>query len=115
MKIIEVNEFSNEYFRFCAYVFKVAYSGRKTIYGGGFQRIACFRQRSSVFLLDDNTIAGMATVGICRSPTGSKAWLEVDKLMLTSHPSRIAANNLYRSIGFEQYETNMYRLKLGNK
>ena len=33
-------------------------------------------------------------------------------LMLTSRPSRVAANNLYRSCGLEPKETNMYRMPL---
>lgn len=32
---------------------------------------------------------------------------------LTSRPSRVAANALYRSIGFEQRDTNVYRLIIG--
>ena len=88
-----------------------------------------------------NTIVGMATIAIYSSPTGSKAWIEdvvIDKehrgcglgkkllthaigqaktwgattIMLTSNPSRIAANELYRSIGFEQKETNVYKMNL---
>lgn len=31
---------------------------------------------------------------------------------LTSHPSREGANRLYRHLGFEQRETNVYRLRL---
>ncbi|MEZ5039787.1 MAG: GNAT family N-acetyltransferase [Saprospiraceae bacterium] len=31
---------------------------------------------------------------------------------LTSNPSRIAANFLYQNLGFERYETNVYRLVL---
>jgi ribosomal protein S18 acetylase RimI-like enzyme len=31
---------------------------------------------------------------------------------LTSRPSRGAANRLYKRIGFEQRETNVYRYKL---
>lgn len=37
---------------------------------------------------------------------------QVDTLMLTSNPKRIAANALYRSLGFEQKETNVYRMVL---
>ena len=33
-------------------------------------------------------------------------------LNLTSNPKRIAANNLYRSLGFQQRETNVYKLEL---
>ncbi len=82
---------------------------------------------------------GMVTVGIYLSPTGRKGWIEdvvvtetrrgkgigkkltqyaiqfardqgVQSLMLTSNPSRVAANQLYRKLGFEQRETNVYRM-----
>ena len=35
--------------------------------------------------------------------------LGVHHLQLTSHPGRVAANELYRGLGFEQYETNCYK------
>lgn len=86
-------------------------------------------------------IVGMLTIGEYLAPTGRKVWIEdvvVDEamrgrslgrmlvehaityskttgggtLMLTSRPSRIAANKLYRSCGFEPKETNMYRMSL---
>ena len=67
------------------------------------------------FLLDDKAVAGMLTVGIYHSPTGGKAWIEVKSqgipaLMLTSNPKRTAANKLYQTMGFEQKETNVYRM-----
>ena len=34
-------------------------------------------------------------------------------LNLTSNPKSIAANNLYRSLGFQQRETNVYKLAVG--
>ena len=87
----------------------------------------------------EGNIVGMLTVGEYLAPTGRKLWVEdvvVDEamrgrslgrmlvehaiafvegygkgtLMLTSRPSRIAANSLYRSCGFELKETNMYRM-----
>ena len=93
------------------------------------------------FVLDGDSVAGMLTVGIYFSPTGSKAWIEdvvidtpyrgrglgrmlvvhaighcrrqnIDTLYLTSNPKRIAANALYRSLGFEHKETNVYRMRL---
>ena len=93
------------------------------------------------FLMQEEKIAGMLTVGIYHSPTGGKAWIEdvvVDEafrgqglskllvnhaiefvksqhiplLMLTSNPSRIAANKLYQAMGFERKETNIYRMIL---
>ena len=83
----------------------------------------------------------MLTVGNYFSPTGRKAWIEdvvVDSsmrgkgygamlvnhaidyvrtltpctLMLTSNPSRIAANELYRTRGFEPKHTNVYKMSL---
>lgn len=95
------------------------------------------------FIRDENSVAGMLTVGIYRSPTGSKAWIEdvviddkfrgsglgkiivqyaiefiesknIDSLMLTSNPTRIAANGLYRSLSFVRKETNVYRMQFKN-
>ena len=83
----------------------------------------------------------MLTLGEYLAPTGRKMWIEdvvVDvaargnsfgramveyavgyarglgdgALMLTSRPSRIAANALYRSSGFEQKETNVYKMDI---
>ena len=98
-----------------------------------------------LFLLECNgDIAGMLTLGEYLAPTGRKMWIEdvvVDAsmrgrsfgralvehameyaatlgngaLMLTSRPSRVAANALYRSCGFEQRETNVYRMKIASE
>ena len=86
-------------------------------------------------------ILGMLSLAIFEIPTGVRAWIEdvvVDeaargqgaglKLVeaaleqakkvgartvdLTSRPSREAANRLYRRAGFEQRETNVYRVPL---
>ena len=97
---------------------------------------------SHLFFAECNgSVAGMLTLGGYLAPTGRKLWIEdvvVDEamrgysigrrlvehaigfakgygkgtLMLTSRPSRVAANNLYRSCGFEPKETNMYRMPL---
>ena len=97
---------------------------------------------SHLFLAEHaGEIVGMLTIGEYLAPTGRKVWIEdvvVDEamrgrslgrmlvehaityskttgggtLMLTSRPSRIAANKLYRSCGFEPKETNMYRMSL---
>lgn len=38
--------------------------------------------------------------------------LKLANLALTSNPKRLAANNLYKSLGFELWETNAYRMRL---
>jgi ribosomal protein S18 acetylase RimI-like enzyme len=89
----------------------------------------------------DGRILGSLTLAFYRIPTGLKAWIEdvvvdadarghgVGELLnraaldearsrgakdvsLTSRPSREAANRLYRRIGFERRETNVYRFTL---
>lgn len=100
--------------------------------------------QSHLYALEyDEKIIGMVTLCIYQCPTGRKAWIEdvvVDQnhrgkgygklmvrkameecqnrgnvtLMLTSHPSRIVANQLYQSLGFEKRETNVYKMKFRN-
>lgn len=89
----------------------------------------------------DGRIAGMCTLATYQILTGNRAWIEdvvVDKdfrgmklgralienvieevrktspctLMLTSRPSRVAANALYQSAGFERKETNVYKMEI---
>ena len=97
--------------------------------------------QSHLYALEyDKKIIGMVTLCIYQCPTGRKAWIEdvvVDQnhrgkgygklmvrkameecqnrgnvtLMLTSRPSRIVANQLYQSLGFEKRETNVYKMK----
>ncbi|MEY2973778.1 MAG: hypothetical protein RIR49_198 [Actinomycetota bacterium] len=97
---------------------------------------------SVLFLADlDGVVVGSLTLAFYRIPTGLKAWIEdvvVDEsarghgvgealnlaaidearargaknVSLTSRPSREAANRLYRRLGFEPYETNLYRYQL---
>lgn len=86
----------------------------------------------------DGTILGSMTLVVFRIPTGVRAWIEdvvVDEAArgrgvgeilnrtaldlayglgaktvdLTSRPSREAANRLYRKLGFEPRDTNIYR------
>ena len=100
---------------------------------------------SQLFILEcDGVVAGMLTLCTYLAPTGRKLWIEdvvVDTamrgraygrrlveyaiecaekkgcgtLMLTSKPSRIAANMLYRSTGFQPKETNVYTFPLPRK
>jgi ribosomal protein S18 acetylase RimI-like enzyme len=94
-----------------------------------------------IAIADGGAIVGMATLVTFRIPTAMRAWIEdvvVDEagrgqgvgraltqamvararelgcrtVDLTSRPSREAANRLYRREGFEQRDTNVYRLTL---
>ena len=96
--------------------------------------------QSHLYALEyDEKIIGMVTLCIYQCPTGRKAWIEdvvideayrgkglskmlvrhaidfvksqgIPALMLTSNPKRTAANKLYQTMGFEQKETNVYRM-----
>ena len=89
---------------------------------------------------NDERIMGMLTLGHYTSPTGRKVWVEdvvvsaeyrgeglgrklinhaieycrenlsPCTLMLTSNPARVAANELYRTSGFEPKQTNVYKM-----
>ncbi len=90
---------------------------------------------------DRGEIVGTLTLVLFRIPTGIRAWIEdviadpaargqgVGRLLnqaaldearrrgarnvdLTSRPSREAANHIYRSLGFQPRETNVYRFDL---
>ena len=90
---------------------------------------------------DDGTITGTTTLIVFRIPTGTRALIEdvvVDSAYagrgisyeiarfaldlarrhgaktvdLTSRPSREAANHVYKKLGFEQRETNVWRFDL---
>lgn len=90
--------------------------------------------------IDDALPLGMATLCLCEQPTGRKAWVEdvvvdaeargrgmarallrelmvraqcagAQSVNLTSRPERKAANRLYKSLGFEQRRTNVYKIK----
>ena len=100
------------------------------------------RADSRLFLLIvEGRVEGMLSVGMYASPTGTTAWIEdvvvdtslrgsglgrrlvehaigycrekgIDTVYLTSNPKRVAANGLYRSVGFVRKETNMYKMNL---
>jgi len=89
----------------------------------------------------DDVIVGSLTLALYRMPTGAKAWIEdvvvssaargqgvgealnraaiaeaghrgAKNVNLTSRSSRETANRLYRRLGFEPYDTNLYRYPL---
>lgn len=95
------------------------------------------------FAMQGGEIAGMLTVACYLTPSGHKAWiedvavasayrgegigkklvkyalgvvssLEISSVMLTSRPSRVAANKLYTSLEFEKRQTNVYKFDINN-
>lgn len=96
-----------------------------------------------VMTSEDEHIIGCATLCIYHSPTGTKGTIEdvvvssayrgqhlgrqlmeyvleqakqyapLD-IYLTSKPKRVAANNLYQSLGFKRKETNCYSFSIGD-
>jgi len=141
-KIVEIKVFSQDIFLF---VCRLTYQLTSNKYAPSEEafRDILNSQNVHLFVIHDEvgTPVGMLTVGIYRTPSGHKAWLEdvvvdekyrgrcygekivdyainfirnydVDAISLTSNPSRIAANKLYQKIGFERYETNVYRIIL---
>lgn len=141
IQIIEVKDFKTDYIEAVQRLLDQL-TTRPTGWGGNnLKEIIAHENSHLFFLLKDEEIAGMLTLGIYYSPTGGKAWIEdvvIDKehrgqglskqlvthvidfvkthriplLMLTSNPAREAANKLYQSLGFEQKQTNVYRMKL---
>ena len=75
MKIIEITEFANEYLDVVHTFLKLLTPEEKRFAEVDFRELLASGNSHLFFLLDDKTIAGMATVGIYRSPTGQKAWI----------------------------------------
>lgn len=139
-KIVEIKNYSLEYQEAMQRFLDQLTSSPMTLTEEMFHQLLVSSNSHLFFLLKDEQIAGMLTVGIYHSPTGGKAWIEdvvVDEsfrgqglskllvahaieftkskeiplLMLTSNSKRVAANKLYQTMGFERKETNVYRMK----
>ena len=139
--IIEIKTYSPEYHEAMQRFLNQLTTSPMVLTESMFHQLLASENSHLFFIMKDEQIAGMLTVGIYYSPTGGKAWIEdvvVDEtfrgqgpsnqlvahaiefvksqqiplLMLTSNPKRIAANKLYQAMGFERKETNVYRMKL---
>lgn len=137
--IIEINTYSPEYHEAMQRFLDQLTPEHMTLTEEMFKQLIASENSHLFFLMQDEQVAGMLTVGIYYSPTGGKAWIEdvvVDEafrgqglskllvahaiqfveskqiplLMLTSNPTRIAANKLYQAMGFGRKETNVYRM-----
>ena len=138
--IIEIKTYSPEYHEAMQRFLNQLTTSPMVLTESMFHQLFSSENSHLFFIMKDEQIAGMLTVGIYYSPTGGKAWIEdvvVDEtfrgqglskllvahaiefvksqqiplLMLTSNPKRIAANKLYQAMGFERKETNVYRMK----
>ena len=138
--IIEIKTYSPEYHEAMQRFLNQLTTSPMVLTESMFHQLLDSENSHLFFIIKDEQIAGMLTVGIYYSPTGGKAWIEdvvVDEtfrgqglskllvahaiefvksqqiplLMLTSNPKRIAANKLYQAMGFERKETNVYRMK----
>ena len=139
-KIVEIKNYSLEYQEAMQRFLDQLTSSPMTLTEEMFHQLLVSSNSHLFFLLKDEQIAGMLTVGIYYSPTGGKAWIEdvvvdesfrgqglskllvahaieftkskqIPSLMLTSNSKRVAANKLYQTMGFERKETNVYRMK----
>ena len=139
-EIIEIQSYSPEYHEAMQRFLDQLTTNPMTLTEEMFRQLLASENSHLFFLMKDEQIAGMLTVGIYYSPTGGKAWIEdvvvdetfrgqglskllvahaieftqsqgIPSLMLTSNPKRIAANKLYQAMGFTHKETNVYRMK----
>ena len=138
--IIEIKTYSPEYHEAMQRFLNQLTTSPMVLTESMFHQLLDSENSHLFFIIKDEQIAGMLTVGIYHSPTGGKAWIEdvvvdatfrgqglskvlvahaiefvksqqIPLLMLTSNPKRIAANKLYQAMGFERKETNVYRMK----
>ena len=138
--IVEIKTYSAEYHEAMQRFLVQLTTNPMTLTEEMFRQLLASENSHLFFLMKDEQIAGMLTVGIYYSPTGGKAWIEdvvvdetfrgqglskllvthaieftqsqgIPSLMLTSNPKRIAANKLYQAMGFTHKETNVYRMK----
>ena len=139
-KIVEIKIFSPEIYMFVCRMLQQLSPGKHLLTEEAFCAILD-SDNAHLFVIEDmeGTPAGMTSVGIYRTPSGCKAWIEdvvvddkyrgkgygkmiveyainfirhldADSIALTTNASRVAANHLYPSLGFEKYETNVYKI-----
>lgn len=139
MEIIEIKEYSQVHHCAVQRLLDVLVPEPMVLSEAYFREIIASDNSHLLLLQTEGEVIGMVTVSLYKNPTGTKAWIEdvaidtahqgkglgrfmmqhaisfakslgADALMLTSSPFRVAANNLYKSLGFEQRETNVYKI-----
>lgn len=140
MEITELFTFTESEFRDLAYLMQVL-DPECELTPRQLQQTVSHPSSRLFVMLDSGRIIGCYTLGIFFSPTGKKVSLEdvvvhpdyqgqhlgrqlvehaLEQLrhmapvhvQLTSRPSRVAANALYRKLGFQQKETNAYIMNI---
>lgn len=140
LKVLEVQEATEELYAVASNLMMQLTNNNELTYQK-FQEIIDADTSVLLFLKINNCFIGMTTLTYYQTLSGIKGWIEdvivdekfrgkgysvklleeaivfarnkgVEKLMLTSRPTRVAANNLYRKIGFSQRETNVYIMDL---
>ena len=141
-KIVEIETFSQDIYKFVCRLTRQLSPNRNGPTEESFCNILDSESVHLLVLYDDNeTPVAMLTIGVYRTPTGYKAWIEdvvvdnayrgqgygrklvagaidfcktigVDAISLTSNPLRTVANQLYQVLGFSLYETNVYKMEL---
>lgn len=138
MNIIEITEFSHEVLDALNGLIPQLSSSAAPLSEKSLLRIIRSEPSHLLLAEEEGLYYGSLTLAVFTIPTGTRAWIEdvvvsenargkgvgrllsqraVDLAMelgaktidLTSRPSREVANNLYKSIGFIQRETNVYR------
>ncbi len=141
MKIREVKKFSLRVFNSVSGLLPQLSPDIKPLTREHFREIIRQKSVHLFIAEDENKTVGMLTLVIYRIPAGTRYWIEdvvvddaergkgygkeltqfavdyaeragAETIELTSRPSRIAANQLYRAMGFRIRETNVYRYTL---
>lgn len=143
VEIIEVTEFSEEIFEAFQRLTPQLSKSNPAPSKEALTKIINSEACHLLIAIEDDYIWGSLSLVVFRIPTGLRAWVEdvvVDSeargkgvgsmlsqaaldlakdlgastVDLTSRPSREAANRLYKRLGFEKRETNVYRFSIGD-
>ena len=140
MEIIEIHKYSEEVLKAVNTLLPQLSSSASSISEEQLTDIINSESTHLLMAVENGKYYGSLSLAVFAIPTGIRAWIEdvvvsestrgkgVGKLLsifavelakklgaktvdLTSRPSREAANALYKKVGFEQRETNVYRYK----
>ena len=142
MNIIEVTQYSDEVLEALNDLLPQLSSSALPLSSDELKEIIQAESTHLLMAKNDGQYYGSLTLVMFRIPTGTRAWIEdvvvkeeargkgvggmllerainlakefgAKTIDLTSRPSREAANALYKKVGFELRETNVYRYKNG--